>query len=76
MMVASLEYIRTRRNLPFVKRGMRVCVDGQWGRITGGNGSGNLNVRFGGENFSQNVHPWWHIQYFDKNGNLIKEFGD
>ncbi len=47
-MATSLECIRTRRNLPFVKRGMRVCVDGRWGRI----------------------------QYFDKDGKVIQEFGD
>ena len=75
-MAHSLAYVKERRNLPFVKRGMRVCVEGRWGRITGGGASGNLNVRFDGDKFSSNCHPWWRIQYFDKDGKVIQEFGD
>lgn len=73
-MGVSLEYIRIRRNLPFVKRGMRIEVDGKMGTITSGNRSGNLNVRFDGEKYPQNCHPWWKTKYFDKQGNIIKEF--
>lgn len=73
-MPVPLDDVRTRRNLPFVKRGMRVCVDGRWGHITAGNGFGNLNVRFDGHRFSSNVHPWYKTKYFDKDGNLVKEF--
>lgn len=73
-MPVPLDYVRTRRNLPFVKRGMRVEVDGKPGRITSGNRSGNLNIRFDGEKYSVNCHPWYKIKYFDKDGTLIKAF--
>jgi hypothetical protein len=75
-MAVPLSQIRERRNMPFLKRGMRVEVDGRMGTVTSGNRSGNINVRFDGKNFSENVHPWWRTKYFDKDGNLIKEYTD
>jgi len=53
---------------------MRVKVDGKRGRITSGNRSRNLNIRFDGEKSNVNCHPWYKIQYFDKDGTLIKKF--
>jgi hypothetical protein len=47
----------------------------RYGRISGANDSGNLNITFDGDNYSQNCHPWWMLQYFDSDGNLIKEYG-
>ncbi|MGG3012270.1 hypothetical protein ABEO98_22650 [Brevibacillus parabrevis] len=38
--------------------------------------SGNINVRFDEKKHSENVHPWWRTKYFDKDGTLIKEYGD
>ena len=74
----SLKYIREKRGLPFVKRGMRVEISYRSkvkrGVITGANYSGNLNVRLGGHKHSENCHPTWAIKYYDKKGNIIKEF--
>lgn len=64
------------RNLPFAYQGMRVEVDGQKGTIVGGNNSGNLDICFDGKWWGENCHPWWRTKYFDKDGNLIKEYGD
>lgn len=65
-----------QRNLPFAYQGMRIDVDGQTGTIVGGNNSGNLDVFFDGKWWGENVHPWWRTKFFDKDGNLIKEYGD
>lgn len=71
----SLEYVRKQRHLPFVKRGMRVLLgSAQAGRITGGNRSGNLNVRLDGERHSGNAHPWYDIAYLDKDGTVLADF--
>ncbi len=76
--MAKLEYIRTKRGLPFVKRGMRVELNysgkTKKGVIIGANESGNLNVRFDGFKNTQNCHPFWAIKYFDEEGNVIKEY--
>ncbi|EGQ8013304.1 hypothetical protein HFM15_001573 [Vibrio cholerae] len=71
----SIQSVRDGRNLPFLKRGMRVQVDGgKFGTITGANSSMNLNVRLDGEKHSGNYHPTWQMRYFDDNGNVIAEF--
>lgn len=70
----SLKYIRESRNLPFVKRGMIVEVDGKLGKITSGNSSGNINVRFDGKKQAVNCHPHWKTVYYDSTGNIIEDF--
>ena len=49
--MARLQYIRERRGLPFVKRGMRVEIAYKGkvkrGVITGANWAGNLNIKIG-----------------------------
>ena len=70
----SMASVRHWRALPFLKRGMRVEVAGKPGRITGTNGSQNLQVRFDGLKFSQNCHPTWDIVYFDKDGSVLADF--
>ena len=72
----KLKDFRKRRNMPFVKRGMRVVFtyDGRKGRIAGANESSNLNIIFDGEKKSVNCHPYFKMQYFDKQGELIKEY--
>jgi hypothetical protein len=74
----GMEAFRKRRNMPFVKRGMRVeCThSGKKGRVSGTNSSGNLNITFDGQKFSKNHHPWWKMKYFDGQGQLIKEYGE
>ena len=72
----KLKDFRKHRNMPFVKRGMRVIFthDGRKGRIAGANESSNLNIIFDGERHSVNCHPYFKMQYFDKQGKLIKEY--
>lgn len=72
--MASLAYVKERRNMPFLKRGMAVEVDGKNGIVTAGNSSGNINVRFEGMKFSVNCHPKWETRYFDKEGNVIADY--
>lgn len=72
----TMDLIRKQKGMPFLKRGMRVLFtyNGKHGRISGANYCGNLNITFDGDNFSQNCHPQWKMQYFDKDGGLIKEY--
>jgi hypothetical protein len=62
--------------MPFVKRGMKVYHynNKRFGVICGANSSGNLNIRFDGDNYSQNCHPHWEMAYYDKKGNIIESF--
>lgn len=66
---------RRVQGMPFVKRGMRVEHNGKKGRVSGANSSANLNITFDGQNHSKNCHPRWMMQYFDKDGNVIADFG-
>lgn len=72
----SMDSVRKGRDIPWLKRGMRVehTYNGKKGRVSGSNGSGNINVIFDGDNWSQNCHPHWMMKYFDKDGELIKEY--
>jgi hypothetical protein len=72
----NMAYFRKQRNMEFIKRGMRVVntFTGRAGRISSVNCSGNLNVKFDGDNFSINCHPKSMMQYFDKSGGMIAEF--
>jgi len=76
----NLDFVKKQRGLPFVKVGMRVELltkDGsKAGKITGGNESGNIDVRFDGDPYSVNCHPKYNMKYFDDNGGLIAEFAD
>ena len=71
--MATMSQIRKQRNMPFLKRGMRVyfIYDKKWGTISGANNSGNINVKFDGDNFSRNCHPHFEMKYYDNNGKLI-----
>ncbi|WP_197232106.1 hypothetical protein [Lysinibacillus sphaericus] len=60
--------------MPFIKRGMRIEVDGQMGKVTSGNSSGNINVLFDGEKFPCNCHPQWKTRYFDKTGQVLADY--
>lgn len=72
-----IQSFRDGRNMPFVKRGMRVEVyDGKLGRITGANRQMNLNIRIDGEKRSSNYHPQWQIKYFADDGCVIAEYKD
>ena len=72
--MASLAYVKESRNMPFLKRGMVIEVDGRKGIVTAGNHSGNVNVRFDGEKHAVNCHPQWETVYFDKDGNVLADY--
>lgn len=72
-MSGLLEQVRKKRNLPFLRRGMAVDVNGRMGTLTNGNAHGNIQVRFGGEHFSRNCHPTWQTTYF-QDGNVVADY--
>ncbi|MBG9693262.1 hypothetical protein ABD91_21230 [Lysinibacillus sphaericus] len=72
--MTSLAYVKERRCMPFLKRSMRVEVDGKMGVVTSGNSSGNINVRFDGQKYTENCHPHWRTRYFDKLGNIVADY--
>ncbi|GIN08709.1 hypothetical protein J1TS1_28540 [Shouchella clausii] len=74
MSANSLKDVKIMRDMPFLKRGMRVEVDGKMGVVTSGNRSLNINVRLDGEKHSGNCHPKWQTRYFDKNGNVVADY--
>lgn len=74
MAAISLANVKKWRHMPWLKRGMRVEVDGEMGVVTSGNSSLNINVRFDGMNYSQNCHPHWETRYFDKDGKVIADY--
>lgn len=74
----SMDRFRKIRNMPFVRRGMKVqsTYSGKMGRVSGANCSGNLNITFDGERHSENCHPRWMMKYFDSSGNVVAEYQD
>ncbi|WP_135552066.1 hypothetical protein [Paenibacillus cymbidii] len=70
----SFAHVIKMRNLPFAYMGMRIEVAGQMGTIVGSNRSGNLDVCFDGRHYGENCHPWWETRYFDRNGNVIRDY--
>jgi len=74
--MATIEQVRKARNIPFIKRGMRVkCLhSGRKGRIAGVNSSMNLNIIFDGWKGSSNCHPHFKMRYLDDNGQVIQQF--
>jgi len=76
----SLDYVKENRGIPFVKRGMKIelTYNGktQTGEVISGNSSGNIQVKFIGDNYSKNCQPNWAMTYFDKDGKVLAEFGE
>ena len=76
----NLDYVKEQRGLHFIKKGMRVELaygtTKKNGVIKGGNSSGNIDVLFDGAKRTENCHPTWAIKYFDKDGNVIAEYGE
>lgn len=72
-MAGALQYVREVRHMPFLRRGMRVDVNGKGGKVTSAY-SANIMVRLDGSNFSVNCHPHWRTTYYDASGNIIKDY--
>jgi len=72
----SIGQVRKSRGLPFLKVGMRVFSthNGKYGKVTGSNSSMNINVKFDGDNHTQNCHPLWKIAYLDIDGNEVARY--
>ena len=62
------------RGMDWVRLGMKVEVCGKMGTIRGMNSSTNLDVVFEGKRYRSNCHPFWETRYFDKKGNVIKDY--
>lgn len=66
------------RGMDWVRLGMMVEVDGHIGSIVGMNSSANLDVVFANKlkfgTAPSNCHPTWRTRYFDKDGNIIKDY--
>ncbi|MDA1915035.1 hypothetical protein PDK20_27155 [Bacillus cereus] len=77
-MAVSIKEIARKRNMPFLKRGMTVVVDGHKGRVASGNRSGNVNVIFEDTStfgkHSHNCHPKWETVYYSKDGNVVADY--
>lgn len=73
----NIAEVRKHRGMPFLKCGMKVYSrhNGLFGKVTGGNQSANINVKFEGRNYTVNCHPHWQMIYYDKNNNVIAEYG-
>ncbi|OMF37451.1 hypothetical protein BK133_05185 [Paenibacillus sp. FSL H8-0548] len=67
------EDMKNNRNLEFASMGMRVEVAGDMGTIVGSHGF-NLLVCFDGKWHGENCHPWWETKYFDKKGNIVRNY--
>jgi len=73
----SMKDFRKQRKMEFVKRGMMVFFahNGKYGKIVRSNTSGNLDIKFDGDNHTTNCHPYFMMTYFDKNSSVIKSYG-
>jgi hypothetical protein len=69
MKKGTLEHIKNKYNLPFLKVGMKVRLNiepFEVGVIVSANQKGNLNVRYNGNSHFENTHPTKAITYFNK----------
>jgi hypothetical protein len=70
----SLDYVRTYRGMPWIKRGMVVIVAGKEGHVAGGHGGGNIAVKFPERRRTANCHPQWETVYYDKAGQIVADY--
>ena len=66
------DWVRKSYNLPFIKRGMRVCHDGKMGTITFADS--HVKVRLDGQKYPVSCHPTWEMVYYDEAGNVLADF--
>lgn len=73
-MAGGLQYIRESRNMPWLRRGMVVDLDGRKGKITSGGPSGHVHVLFEDRTFPCPCHPQWQMTYYAKSGEVIANY--
>lgn len=71
----SDDFIRNAeyRNIPLVRCGMVIDVNGRRGIIVGHNSSANLDVLFD-DGSRGSCHPNWKTTYFKLNGDILYKF--
>lgn len=77
MKKGTVEYIKKKYEIPFLKMGLKIKLNIDppvSGTIISVNHQGNLNVRYEGNQHTENTHPAKLISYYNKKGKLLKEF--
>lgn len=72
-MRGAIEALRKARQMPWLRRGIEVDIEGRRGKVVGANSSYNLQVRFNGDRRSCNCHPWWQTTYYS-DGKVIADY--
>ncbi len=72
-MKGAMEALRKARRMPWLKRGMDIDIEGKRGKVVGANSSYNLQVKFDGDRWSRNYHPWWQTTYYSS-GKVIADY--
>jgi len=67
----SIVYVRKAYQMPWLKRGLRVDLNGKKGRVTGAGTAAYVHVLFDGERLPSNCHPTWEMTYYDLQGNTM-----
>ncbi|MBU2703665.1 hypothetical protein Ga0466249_004813 [Sporomusaceae bacterium BoRhaA] len=70
----TFDRMKQARDIEFAYMGMRIEVCGKRGTIVGSNSSLSLDVVMDGTCWTENCHPWYRTKYFDRKGNVIREF--
>ena len=81
--MSKIEDLRRYRRMSFLKVGMRVEYLYGWndktrsnfGKVTGARGD-KVTIKMDDRKTSDIFHPKFMLRYFDKEGNVIKEYKD
>jgi hypothetical protein len=68
---AAINDVCDSRGLPRIVKGMPCLVDGESGKIWGGNHSGNFNVKFDVSGNIGNCHPDWRMKIMNEDGDVL-----
>jgi hypothetical protein len=74
----ALEYIQTRYNMPWLKKGLRVkeLYNGKEGVITGFGSGSYVQIKLFGHTNSNPYHPTNKLIYMDADGVVLGEYLD
>lgn len=70
---SNMERLRYWRNMPFIKRGMRVQTHEGMGRVTATDGD-RVHVLLDGAKHPERYHPWWKMVYYQHDGTIAKDY--